>query len=92
MTDRRADDPLEPAARRYAPPMADHRLRLTHDPVATAAYSYVVDSIGPGEVATSRVLNHYIDEASIVLAFDADNRHRASGVTDLLRSVPSTPA
>jgi uncharacterized protein YuzE len=60
--------------RRAYPPLVEHRLRMTHDPEADAAYIYVSDAIAPGGVAQSKVLDHYTPGAAVTLDFDADNR------------------
>jgi uncharacterized protein YuzE len=65
---------------------------MTYDAEANAAYIYVADSIGPGEVAESHPLHHFTPGASVVADFDRDNRLlgiELLGVTHLLKAVPS---
>lgn len=53
--------------------MADKVLRMSYDPVADAGYIYVVDPIASGDVASTSVLDHPLDRASVNVNFDADN-------------------
>ncbi|WP_347194648.1 DUF2283 domain-containing protein [Nocardioides sp.] len=47
---------------------------MTYDSEANAAYVYLIDSIAPGQVASTQVADIPLDMASINVDFDADDR------------------
>lgn len=49
-------------------------MRITHDAEADAAYVYLVDAIGQGEVAYSRIAGITMNRAALTVDFDADGR------------------
>jgi len=49
-------------------------VRVTHDSEANAAYIYLVEEIGRGEVARSCVADIAMDNAAITIDFDAEGR------------------
>lgn len=49
-------------------------MRLTYDEVADAAYVYLVDVIGAGEVARTAASMLELDRAFIAFDFDADGK------------------
>ena len=49
-------------------------MRLTYDPVADAAYVYLVDAIAPGGVAQTRASMLDLDRAFIAFDFDVDGK------------------
>lgn len=46
-------------------------MRLTYDPNADAAFTYVVDPIAPGEVAQTRMVDVAMREAAVIAHFDS---------------------
>jgi uncharacterized protein YuzE len=49
-------------------------MRLTHDSEADAAYVYLVDEIGRGEVASSCIADIAMENAALTVDFDAEGR------------------
>jgi uncharacterized protein YuzE len=49
-------------------------MRMTYDHEADAAYFYIVDPIGPGEVAESHPVDASLNGAVVIATFDADKR------------------
>lgn len=49
-------------------------MRLTYDVAADAAYIYLIDEIGPGEVAKTAICDVRLDRASVNLDFDSSQR------------------
>lgn len=75
--------------------MAERLLRMTYDLDADAAYIYLTDPIGPGEVDRTTVLGHRFDCASVNVDLDVQNRVlgiELLGVSRLLRpeAIPPT--
>jgi uncharacterized protein YuzE len=49
-------------------------MRVTHDAEADAAYVYLVDEIGRGEVAKSHVADIALENAALTVDFDSNGR------------------
>lgn len=49
-------------------------MRITHDSDANAAYIYLVEEIGRGEVARTCVADIAMDNGAITIDFDAEGR------------------
>lgn len=49
-------------------------MRVTHDVEADAAYVYLVDGIGRGEVANSHVADIALTNAALTVDFDVNGR------------------
>ena len=70
------------------PLVIERQLRMTYDPEADAAYIYVTDPIGRGEVVSGAHLHHHFDSASVNVDLDDQNRLlgiELLGVSRLLR-------
>jgi uncharacterized protein YuzE len=60
-------------------------MRLTHDSDADAAYLYLVEEIGRGELAKSRIADIAMENAALTVDFDADGRVLGIEVLDASR-------
>lgn len=47
---------------------------MTYDPVADAAFLYLVDPIEPGSAVSGSTLNRALDRAAVNASFDSEGR------------------
>lgn len=62
---------------------------MTCDPEADAAYIYVADGVARGKVVTTKLFDHPTPGASVILAFDSDNRLLGVELLGFSRLVPA---